>query len=476
MSKSSNLTHVAVIGAGPGGYAAAFKAADSGMKVTLIDGEPNPGGVCLYRGCIPSKALLHIAKLINEAKEVANCGIRFSKPKIDFDQLREWTQAVVKKLTTGLGQLSKMRQINYVQGQAYFIDSHTLSITRTNQEKERLEVDYSIIATGSSPANIPSLSLEGPHFMDSTDALQLKEIPKTLLVIGGGYIGLELGTVYNALGSKVTVVEMTSGLLPGVDPDLVSILEGQLRSRSITIRLNTKVTAIRNTPTGVGVLFNQDDAKKKEENYEKVLLAVGRRPNSSGLGLENTHVELDGKGFIKIDQQRRTTDTPIFAIGDVAGEPMLAHKATHEGIIAAEVIAGAKIAFTPQAIPAVVFTDPEIAWCGLTESQAKDQNHLVRAIKFPWGASGRATTLARNDGMTKLIVDPESERILGVAICGTNAGDLIAEGALAIEMAALATDLKLTIHPHPTLSETIMESAELFFGASTHVFRPNKDN
>ena len=474
MPSSHHSTRLAVVGGGPGGYAAAFKAADMGMRVTLIDSEPNPGGVCLYRGCIPSKALLHVAKLINDTKDANQCGITFDQPKIELAQLRRWTGDVVHKLTGGLGQLSKARRINYIRGKAHFESSNQLKITHMSGKEEQMEVDYSIIATGSRPAQIPGLLLKSQRVMDSTDALMLKAVPETLLVVGGGYIGLELGTVYNALGTQVTVVEMTSGLLPGVDPDLVSILEKQLRDRSVAIKLNTKVKDMKELSSGVEVQFSQNDETQVVERYDRVLVAVGRIPNSAGFGLENTQVEIDSKGFIMVDGQRRTTDKAIFAIGDVAGEPMLAHKATHEGIVAAEAIGGAKTSFTPQAIPAVVFTDPEIAWCGLTETQAKEENLSVKITKFPWAASGRATTLARSDGVTKLIVDVESERILGVGICGNNAGDLIAEGTLAIEMAALATDLKLTIHPHPTLSETIMESAELFSGTSIHVYRPPK--
>ena len=474
MSTSTNSTHIAVIGGGPGGYAAAFKAADLGMKVTLINSEPNPGGVCLYRGCIPSKALLHVAKLINETKEALDCGIKFGKPKINLIQLRRWTTDVVQKLTGGLGQLCQARQINYIQGQAHFENSHRLKITHDDNREERMEIDYSIIATGSTPRKIPGLSPESEYIMDSTDALKLQSIPATLLVIGGGYIGLELGTVYHALGTKVTVVEMTSGLLPGVDRDLVSILEKQLRNRSLSVRLNTKVVAMKELDSTIEVQFVENDHTLPKEKFEKVLVAVGRIPNSKGVGLENTKVEVDENGFIKVNEQRRTTDSVIFAIGDVVGEPMLAHKATHEGIVVAEAIDGVKTSFTPQAIPAVVFTDPEIAWCGLTEIQAQQGNVPVMVSKFPWAASGRAKTLAHSHGITKLLIDRESERILGVGICGNNAGELIAEGALAIEMAALATDIKLTIHPHPTLSETIMESAELFSGASTHVLRPAK--
>jgi dihydrolipoamide dehydrogenase len=474
MTSNNISTHLAVIGAGPGGYAAAFLAADLGMKVTLIDPGLNPGGVCLFRGCIPSKALLHVAKLLNETKEAKNWGIEFSDPKIDIEQLRNWKESVVKKLTGGLGQLSKQRQIQYIQGTAFLKDTHKLEVTTVQGEKQALVFEHAIIATGSSPATVPGLSIDGPRILDSTTALQIEKVPATLLVIGGGYIGLELGTVYAALGSRVTVVEMMPGLLPGADRDLVKFVHARLENSFKSILLNTKVVELKQVQKGIRVKLEGPEVKETEQVFEKVLISVGRRPNSSGFGLENTKIEIDKRGFIKVDEQRRTAEPSIYAIGDVAGEPMLAHKASHEGRVAVEAIAGHKVAFEPRAIPAVVFTDPEISWCGLSETQAKEQNRAVKVVRFPWAASGRALTMDRPDGLTKLLIDPESERILGVGIAGAGAGEMIAEGVLAMEMAATAADVKLSIHPHPTLSETIMEAAEVFFGQSTHIYRPIK--
>ncbi len=476
MTNKNSRVHVAVIGAGPAGYAAGFKAADLGLRVTLVDREYNPGGVCLYRGCIPSKALLHVAKVIHEADKLSNCGILFSKPKINVDKLRTWKESVVSQLTSGLGQLSKVRDITFIQGTAQFKNSTTVSIHKNDGSQLELNVDYTIIAVGSEPINIPGFPDISEKIMDSTEALDIQDIPKSMLVVGGGYIGLELASVYNALGTNVTVAEMTSGLLPGTDRDMASILEKQIKNRSITVFLNTRVEALKELKGNVRVKFSGDSIEKTDYNFDKVLIAIGRKPNANNIGLENTRVNIDSRGFITVDPQRRSTDPSIFAVGDITGDPMLAHKGSHEGIVAAEVIAGEKVEFAPHAIPAVVFTDPELAWCGLTETEAKSKNVDVEIKKFPWAASGRATTCNRTDGLTKLIIDPDSGRILGVGICGPGAGELIAEGALAIEMAASASDLKLVIHPHPTLSETIMESAELFYGPSTHMFRPEKNN
>lgn len=471
MSDKIKLT---VIGAGPGGYAAAFLAADLGMEVTLVDLRKNPGGVCLYVGCIPSKALLHISKLINETKEAAHWGIEFSEPKINLEKLRSWKEGVVNKLTGGLGQLSKQRKINFIQGRAAFNSSSSVIIEKSNGEKEELSFDNAIIATGSVPTVIPSLAIDSKRVVDSTGALALDEIPNSFLVVGGGYIGLELGSVYASLGSKVTVVEMTSGLLPGADKDMVNILTKSIEKRFDKILLNSKVTELKEVKNGIKVKIEDASGKTIEETFEKVLVSVGRKPVTQGLGLEHTKVKVSERGFIKVDNQLRTDDTKIFAIGDIIGDPMLAHKASHEGRVAVEVIAGHKAAFDPKAIPAVVFTDPELAWTGITETQAKEKNINYKVAKFPWGASGRATTLDRSDGLTKLIIDPDTERILGVGIVGPGAGEMIAEGTLAIEMASLASDLKLTIHPHPTLSETIMEAAEVYFGQSTHMYRPKR--
>ena len=470
---SQKTAQLVVIGAGPGGYAAAFLAADLGMAVTIIDTEPNPGGVCLYRGCIPSKALLHVAKLLSEAKEAKNWGIEFADPKINLNQLRSWKDSVVEKMTAGVGQLAKLRKINYIRGRATFLNSSTLTIQKETGPQEELKFQYCVLATGSRPISLPDLPVS-EKILNSTGALELKDIPKTFLVVGGGYIGLELGTVYNQLGSAVTVVEMTSNLLSGVDRDLVQVLSKNIDKKFSAVFLNTKVIRMKETGSGIQVTL-ESGGKQTEKEFEKVLVAVGRKPNTTGLGLENTKVELDNKGFVKINLQRQTQEPHIYAIGDVAGEPMLAHKASHEGRVAVEAISGQKVAFEPKAIPAVVFTDPEIAWCGLTEIQAEKENRAVKIAKFPWGASGRASTLDRSEGVTKLVLDAETERVLGVGIVGVGAGELIAEGVLAVEMGASAADLKLSIHPHPTLSETIMESAEVFFGQSTHFFRPKKN-
>ncbi len=463
-----------VIGGGPGGYAAAFLAADLGMEVTLIDKEKNPGGVCLYRGCIPSKALLHVAKLINEAEDAKNWGIEFSKPKIDLNKLRDWKNGVVNKLTGGLGILSKQRKINYIRGKATFVNSSTLKIEKFEGGIEEHKFEKAIIATGSVISTIPSLNIDSKRILNSTTALDLPEIPKSLLVIGGGYIGLELGSVYNALGTKVSVVEMMPGLLPGADRDLVSYLAKRVEKKFDKIMINSKVLSIKEVKDGISVNIQDSDGKATEQVYEYVLMSIGRKPNASGLGLENTKVKTNARGWIEVNKQLQTNDSNIYAIGDIAGEPMLAHKASHEGRVAVEAIAGHKVAFEPLAIPAVVFTDPEIAWAGLTETKAKEQNIKFEVAKFPWGASGRATTLDRSDGVTKLIIDPDTQRILGVGICGPGAGELIAEGVLAIEMGANVTDLKLSIHPHPTLSETVMEAAEVFFGQSTHMYKPKR--
>jgi dihydrolipoamide dehydrogenase len=471
-------TQVVVIGAGPGGYAAAFYAADLGLQVALVDPAVNPGGVCLYRGCIPSKALLHVADVLNEAKHAEAWGVTFGAPKIDVARLRAFKTKVVNQLTGGLGQLSKQRKITYIQGTAGFRDARTLEITREGQQQpETLTFEHAIIATGSRPSTLPGITIQSPRLMDSTSALEVPDVPASMLVVGGGYIGLELGTVYAALGTKVTVVEMTAGLLPGVDRDLVNILAKRVESMSEAVLLNTKVVAMKEVKDGIAVTFEGEglpaDAPK-ERTFDRVLVSVGRRPNSAVPGLDRTRVKVNPRGFIEVDPARRTAEPTIYAIGDVVGEPMLAHKASHEGRVAVESIAGERVAFEPLAIPAVVFTDPELAWCGLTETDAQKQKREVVVARFPWAASGRALTLDRTDGMTKLVLDPKTERVLGVGIVGPGAGELIAEGVLAVEMGANATDVRMTIHPHPTLSETIMESAEVFFGQATHVYRPRK--
>jgi dihydrolipoamide dehydrogenase len=469
---TTHSTDLAVLGAGPGGYAAACLGADLGMQVTLIDTEPNPGGVCVYRGCIPSKALLHAAKLLHEAKQAANWGIHFNEPRIDLDRLRQWKEQVVGKLTGGTGQLTKLRKIHYVQGTATILDPTTFEV-ETAQGHERVSFRHAVLATGSRPAKIPGLP-DSPRILDSTSALDIRDVPGSLLVIGGGYIGLELGTVYAALGSKVTVVEMLSGLLPGADRDLVAVLAKRIGQITENVFLRTKVVQVKDVDNGVHVTFEDENLHRREQVFDRVLVSVGRRPNSAIPGLEKTKVELDARGFIKVDAKRRTAEPTIYAIGDVVGEPMLAHKASHEGRTAVEAIHGEDVVFAPSAIPAVVFTDPELAWCGLTEDTAQREGRRIEVAKFPWGASGRATTIDRNDGLTKLVIEPVTERVLGMGIVGAGAGELIAEGVLAVEMGAVVSDLKLSIHPHPTLSETVMESAEIFFGQSTHAYRPRR--
>ena len=467
-------TQLAVVGAGPGGYVAAFRGADLGLDLTLIDLDPKPGGTCLYRGCIPSKALLHVARLLNEAKEAEVWGISFPSPKVDLERLNSWKDRVVGKMTRGLGQLVEARGIQFVQGSARFFDPRTLRVQLTAGGEEDLAFDHAILATGSRPAAVPPFAIDSARILDSTGALALASIPRTMLVVGGGIVGLELGTVYAALGTRVSVVEMLPDLIPTADHDLVRPLAARLGIAFERILLNTRVVAAREVEKGIAVSFEDAAGKKTENTFEKILVAAGRTPNSGGLGLENTRVMVDPHGYIQVDSQRRSAEPNIFAIGDVIGSG-LAHTASHEGAVAVEVIAGNRVAFEPNAIPNVVYTDPEVAWCGLTESEAKAAKRPVKVVRFPWSASGRATTLDRNDGLTKLVIDPDTERILGVGIAGVGAGELIAEGVLAVEMAALASDLKLCIHPHPTLSETAMEAAELFYGAGTHLYSPKRN-
>jgi dihydrolipoamide dehydrogenase len=464
-------THVAVVGAGPGGYAAAFHAANLGLEATLIDVEALPGGTCLYRGCIPSKALLHVAKLINDTREAAEWGLTFGPPQMDLEKVRQKTHSVVSQMAGGLGQLCQAHKVRYLHARASFLNANTLAIFHQDGSEDVLHADYTIIASGSRPALFGPL-IDSPRLMNSTNALQMEEVPDTLLVVGGGYIGLELGSVYASLGSRVTVVEMTDGLLPGADRDLVKPLQARLENLMDRILLQTKVADIKDRGSCISVVLDGADADPQPREFDKVLICVGRKPNSSGLNLASTKVTVNPHGFIGVDPARRTAEPNIFAVGDVAGEPMLAHKASAEGRVAAEAIAGRNAAFEPMAIPAVVFTDPEVAWCGLTETQAEKEGRAVKITRFPWAASGRASTLSRPEGLTKLVCDPETSQILGMGISG--AGELIAEGALAIEMGALASDLDMTIHPHPTLSETVMESAAALFGTSTHFYRPPK--
>jgi dihydrolipoamide dehydrogenase len=466
-------TRVAVVGAGPGGYAAAFYAADLGMQVTLIDPEKNPGGVCLYRGCIPSKALLHVAKVIDEARHASEWGVAFGEPRFDVDRLRAYKNKVVDKLTSGTGQVARLRKVAYLQGRASIVTPQQLKVALAAGGEQIVDVDAIILATGSEPTKIPALAIDSPRVIDSTGALDLPEIPERLLVVGGGYIGLELGSVYAALGTRVSVVEMTDGLLPGADRDLVRYLAQRIEKTFEKVMLSTKVLSMKASAAGVTVMLEGENVPG-ELTYDYVLVSIGRRPNARIRGLDKTRVQVTSRGFIQTDLQRRTDEPSIFAIGDVAGEPMLAHKASHEARVAVEAIAGHKAVFEPLAIPAVVYTDPEIAWAGLTETQAEREGRKVEVARFPWGASGRAIAIDRVDGMTKLLVDPQTERILGVGIVGSGAGELVAEGVLAIEMGATASDVKLTIHPHPTLTETVMEAAEQFFGTATHVYKPKR--
>ena len=458
---------VAVIGGGPGGYAAAFQAADLGLRTAVIEQDPQLGGVCLLRGCIPSKALLHAARLITEAEEAQTWGITFDKPKLDLEALRRRMQAIVGKLTKGVQTLAASRKVEVIHARASFKNATTLSLSGAGGERD-LSFAHAILATGSRPAIPASLKVDDPRVMDSTGALELPDVPARLLVIGGGYIGLEMGTVYQALGSEVTVVEALPHLLNGADPDLVRPLQLRMQRRFKAIKVNTKVEKLDARKDGISVTSTGPDGSNTDL-FDRVLVAVGRKPNTEQLGLEQTKIALSPKGFIQVDTQMRTAEQTIFAIGDVVGEPMLAHKASHEGLVAARVIAGKQAAFDAT-IPAVIFTDPEIAWCGLTEEAAKTSGQPVTIARFPWAASGRATTLGRNDGLTKLVLDAESGRVLGVGICGVGAGELIAEGVLAVEMGAMAEDVAASIHPHPTLSETVMEAAETFHGQATHLF------
>jgi dihydrolipoamide dehydrogenase len=473
MSEINRETPLLVIGGGPGGYPAALHAADHGMKALLVDADPGLGGVCTNRGCIPSKSLLHIAKLIHEAREAEAWGVSFGPPKFDIAKLRGYVQTkVIGKLNNGIALLCKGRGVDVIKGtRAVFVDSHTVKLEGETTGTIRFE--KCIISTGSIPAMPKAFNLGDPRVMDSTGALALPDIPKRMLIVGGGYIGLEIGTVYAALGTKIVVVEFTDGLLPTADRDLVRPLEKILREQFEAIHLNTKVASLQATPQGIVAALERKDVPPSE-TFDRVLISVGRRPNSAGFGLEKTKVQLDERGYIKVDPQRRTTEPHILAIGDVAGEPGLAHKATAEAKVAVETLLGEPAEFAPRAIPAVVFTDPELAWAGLTERDAREQNVPFEKLVFPWAASGRATTLGRTEGMTKMLVEPESKRVLGVGIVGAGAGEMIAEAVLAIEMGAVARDVADSIHPHPTLSETIMESAELALGAATHLAKPKK--
>ena len=469
---------VVVLGGGPGGYAAAFLAADEGLEVVIVESEPKLGGTCLLRGCIPSKALLHVAKVIEEAHDLSQgWGIDFQAPKIDINKVRARKEKVIETLTGGLGQLAKRRNVKVIRARGKFENSTTLVLEGSDPsipEGGKLTFDYCVLATGSVPAMPPNFRIGSDRVMDSTGALQLVDIPKKLLVIGGGYIGLEMGTVYAQLGSAVSVVEMTSTLLPGADRDLVAPLQRRLKHLfDNRIYLDTKVGSIAEVDQQIEVTF-EGPGKFGHERFDRVLVSVGRRPASHGIGLENTQVQMDPRGFAVCDRQQRTADPHILAIGDIAGEPMLAHKASHEAKVAIEVILGRNVSFDKQAIPAVVFTDPEIAWAGLTEDRAKKEGIAVDVEVYPWAASGRAQALGCTDGLTKWLVDPKTHRVLGCGIVGSGAGELIAEAVLAIEMGCEVRDLTESIHPHPTLSETLMNAGEVHFGTATEIYKPKK--
>ena len=467
---------VVVLGGGPGGYAAAFLAADLGMEVALVERDPRLGGTCLLRGCIPSKALLHVGRVLAEAREMEEWGIAFEKPSIDLNALRARKDKVIASLTGGLAQLAKRRNVTIVHGTARFTNSTTLEVAaaEAGAASHTITFDHCILASGSRPARIPAFDIGSPRVMDSTSALELADIPESLLVVGGGYIGLEMGTVYAELGSRVSVVELTDTLLPGADRDLVKPLQKRLEGLFARIHLKTKVVKLEDRGAAVAVHFDGPDGQTTQE-FSRVLVAVGRRPNSDGLGLENTQVVVNAKGFVEVDAQQRTADPHILAIGDVCGEPMLAHRASHQGKVAVEVLHGEPALFAPRAIPAVVFTDPEIAWAGLTEHEAAGSGPAVEVSKYPWAASGRAHALGRTDGLTKILVDAETDTVLGVGIVGPGAGELIAEGVLAIEMGCSARDLMEAIHPHPTLGETVAFSAENYFGLATEIYRPRAE-
>lgn len=457
-----------VLGAGPGGYAAAFYAADRGKKVILVDQDKRPGGVCLNRGCIPSKALLHAAKLIHEAESSAPRGILFGKPKIDLGKLREWKDGILDTLASGVDGLAKKRGVEWLRGRGHFEQSGLIRV-ETAGGQEFIQYEHAIIAVGSIPAMPAAFDLGNPRVMTSTEALELPDVPAKLLVIGAGYIGMEMGTVYAALGSKVVLVETLKSILAGIDADLVRPVHRLAKERFEDIRLGAKVVKISTSGKQIKVVM-EVDGQKKDELYDRVLVAVGRASNGKDLGLENTQVKADEKGFIVVDSRQRTSDPSIFAVGDATGGILLAHRASKQARIAVEVISGEDSVFEHIVMPAVVFTDPEVAWCGLTETDAKSRGIKIEVARFPWSASGRALTLDRPDGLTKLILEPETERVLGVGIVGVGAGDLISEGVLAVEMGATARDMAESVHPHPTLSETIMESAESFYGTATHTF------
>ncbi len=472
---------VVVLGGGPGGYAAAFLAADLGLETTIVEADSRLGGTCLLRGCIPSKALLHVAKVISEASEMTHWGVEYSKPRVSIDKMRARKEQILDTLSGGLAQLAKRRNVRVINARGIFVDSQTLQLEDPSPRPsptwggagERLTFDHCILATGSVPAMPKMFKIDSPRVMDSTGALALEDVPQSLLVIGGGYIGLEMGTVYAEIGSAVTVVELLDGLLPGADRDLVKPLEKRLRERFAGIHLNTKVVELKDAGEKVDVRVEGAEFNGTH-SFDRVLVSIGRRPVTSGIGLENTKVKVNDRGFVVVNNKQQTADPHILAIGDVAGEPMLAHKASHEGKVAAEVLAGHAAAFEPQAIPAVVFTDPEIAWAGLMADEAKRTGRDVAVVQYPWQASGRAIAIGRTDGLTKWIVDPSTDRVLGCGIVGAGAGELIAESVVAIEMGCTVRDVAESIHPHPTLGETLSFAADVYLGTATEVYRPKR--
>jgi dihydrolipoamide dehydrogenase len=466
-------TEIVVVGAGPGGYAAAFYAADLGKKVILVEREKRLGGVCLNRGCIPSKALLYATHQIVNARESAHRGITFAEPKVDLGKLRAWKESILEKLSGGVATLAKMRGVQVIQGRGYFEGSQTLRV-ETGRGQQFIQFEQAILAVGSLAAMPKAFDLGNPRVMTSTEALEIEDIPENLLVVGGGYIGMEMGTVYAGLGSKIVLVEALDSILVGADPDLARPVVANAKRAFKEIRLKVKVAKMATAGKQIKVEMEYD-GQKLSELYDRVLVAVGRVPNSADLGLENTKVELDEKGFVKVNERQQTNDPNIYGIGDIAGGILLAHKAHKEARIAVENIHGEDVVFENVVIPAVVFTDPELAWCGLTEAEAKERGVKYEVAKFPWAASGRALSFDRTDGVTKMIIDPETERVLGVGICGAGAGELIAEAVLAIEMGATAEDIALSVHPHPTLSETLMECAEAFYGYATHTISKKRE-
>jgi dihydrolipoamide dehydrogenase len=464
-----------IIGAGPGGYHAAFMASYLGLDVTLIDPEENPGGLCLYRGCIPTKALLHLAKIRQSAYEAEQMGMKFGEPQVDLEGIAKWKDKVVKKLTGGLGQLVKAHKIKYLRGYGRFLDSGTIEFEDMKGSKNEIKFQRAIIATGLSPIELPGIKTGQEGIMGSAGALELNDIPGKLLIVGGGYIGLEMAYIYHALGSEISLAELTDGFMPGMDRDLVNEFNKANQALFSELFMETSLKNVTKKSGTLTASFEKKDGKKFTREYDRILVAVGQKPDHSRLSLENTRVETDNKGFIKVDRQQQTNDKNIMAIGDATGGPLLAHKAGYEGRIAAEVAAGKDVVNEARVIPAIVYTHPEIAVCGLSETEAKKKDIPYKMVKFRWSASGRAIAMNERTGFTKLIINPENERIIGAGIAGKDAGDIISELALAIEMSATASDISLTIHPHPTLSETIKEAAEMYYGHPIHVMGKRDD-